>query len=167
MKSNQSSKTAFDPGEILTAWDAYDSYPHKRGILWFVVFCSVLFGGAVWAIAQNDWIMALTFFSSAAVYFWVHRNGTEVHHITACEEGFFVDQQFLPKQKIKGYFFVFNETVAVVYFELQGKPVRRIKIQMGEGKPEHFRVLFDLMKIPELPDRKEPLGDLWIRVLKL
>ncbi len=160
----------FDPGSVLFSWQALDYHPHSRGWLWYVVFVLIIFGGAGWSIYADPkwgWTTAVVIFLAAALYFWVHRKGDEVHEINVCEHGIFIDRQFLSLEQVAGYWFVYDETVSIVNIELKGDKGQKISLQMGEQTPDFFRENFERMGIEEIPDKKESLVDLWIRALKL
>ena len=161
-------KIAFDPGEEIFAWEAYDYHPHRRGWLWMVLFCLVLFGGALWAlISEGDWVMALTFFSIAALYFWVHRSGEDLHRVRVFERAVVIDQEILALESLSGYWFVYDEGVSVLNLQFKKGGDRRRSLQMGKNEPNYFRSGFAQVDLPELEDKHESLVDLWIRALKL
>ncbi len=163
-------KTEFDPGENIFSWESYDYHPYKRGIVWMVVFCSVFFGGAFWAIWTDPkwgWITAFTFLLASATYFFVHRNGNEKHEVHFFDHGFSVDQkQFFTWDDFTGYWFVYDESVAVLNLAA-GKNSRKISLQMGDVFPDKFREIFEKIELPELTEQRESLVDLWVRALKL
>ena len=161
-------KKPFNPGRKVFGWEAHDYHPHKHGALWIIIFSTILFGGALWAILTNgDWLMAFTFFIIAGLYFWTHRKGTEMHQIQVFEGGVLVDQKLFPLEKLEGFWFVYDETVSVINFQLKSKYDQKISLQMGEMGPDFFRQNFARIGLEELPDKKESLLDLWIRALKL
>jgi len=161
-------KGAFDPGSQVFAWEAYDYHPHTRGWVWLTLFCVVLFGGAIWAlVSAGDWVMALTFFLVAAMYFWVHRSGEDVHQVRVFQRALVIDQQIIPLEELSGYWFVYDPSVAIVNLQLKKLGDRKIALQMGDHDPEYFRTGFGAVDLPELEDKQESLVDLWIRALKL
>ena len=175
MHQNQSEqqnlKRAFDPGGQVFGWTAYDYHPHQRGVIWYSVFCLVLFGGAVWSMISDPqwgWLMALSFFLAAAVYFYAHRTGDQPHQVIGYERGLFIDNKFIPFENIAGFWVLYDETVSIINFQLKSK-YRNVKIslQMGEESPEFFRENMKRVNLDELEDAKESLIDLWIRALKL
>jgi hypothetical protein len=167
--SPQKPLLSFDPGNSLFTWEAYDYHPHQRGWVWLLVFCAITFGGALWALWSGDWIMALTFFVVAAVYFYTHRQGNEVHQVHLTEKGILIDgRDFFYWEKLAGYWFIYDETVSVINFQFDDqKRDRKISLQMGEVEPDTFREIFEKADFTELTNKKESLMDLWIRALKL
>ncbi|MCF7830453.1 hypothetical protein K9M41_00435 [Candidatus Gracilibacteria bacterium] len=164
----ESTNQNFDPGKIVFEWEALDYHPHKRGWLWITIFCLIFFGSAIWALFYGDWVMALTLFIAVAVYFYIHRNGDEEHQITVFEKGIFIDRRFFPKEAFSGFWFVYDESVAVVNLQLSNtKNDKKITLQMGKNDPEFFRNNFSKVGLLELEDKKEGLVDLWMRALKL
>ncbi len=164
--TNQRSQEV-DPGEKLFSWTAFNYHPHKRGWIWYAVFCVLFFGSALWALVKGDWVMSLTLFIAVAVYFFIHRKGDEEHEVQVFENGIQVDQKFLPMEKFEGYWFVYDQTVSVLNLQLSGKGDRKISLQMGDKSIDFFRTEFEHSELSELPDKKETLIDLWIRALKL
>lgn len=161
----------FDQGAEVFSWQSYDYHPHKRGIVWYAVFCAVLFGGAVWSMASDPqwgWLMALSFFLAAAVYFLAHRKGDEIHEVKVFERGIFVDNKFITLENFAGFWILYNETVSIVNLQFKSKyQNKKISFQMGEELPEFFRENFAKVNLLELKDTKESLIDLWVRALKL
>ena len=161
----------FKPGEKIFSWTAYDYHPHKRGVLWYVMFCAVFLGGSGWAIWNDPawgWLVAFTFFVAMAAYFKAHANGDETHEIHAFEKALMIDtNQLIPFEKFSGYWFVFDENVSVINFQLRSKHDQKFSLQMGDKFPEYFRTKFNTTQLVELEDKTESLLDLWIRVLKL
>jgi hypothetical protein len=160
----------FDPGAIIFSWEASDYHPHKRGWSWFLVFSLVVFGGSGWAIYADPkwgWTTAVVILLTAALYFWIHRKGEEIHEIRVCEHGVFIDRQFVSRDQIAGFWMVYDETVSVLNLELKGNKNQKISLQMGDRTPDFFQENFERMDLPELTDKKESLVDLWIRALKL
>ncbi len=158
-------------GISLFSWVAHDYHPHQRGILWYIVF-SIAFGGtAAWAFFADEhfgWITSFCILMVAAIYFWTHRNGNEDHEIIGFEKGILIDgRTFFNWDKFEGYWFVYDETVAVVNFEFKGGKGKKITLQLGSVTPEELRVPLKALMLAELPEKKESLLDLWIRALKL
>ena len=160
-----------EPGQPILSWRAFDHQPVQRGWGWYSVFVGILFGGSVWAVwtdPQWGWLMAFTFFALAAVYFWSHRGGNELHDTTIFEKGIVIgDRVFLPKEKIAGYWFVYESGVEILKLELHGRNHRIISLQMGGLEPDFFREQFSKFGIEEIQDREEALLDKWIRIFKL
>ena len=171
MNSESLKNKPFDPGEPVFAWRAFDHQPTHRGWLWYVLFCGILFGGAVWSVLSDPkwgWLMALTFFITAAVYFWSHRNGNELHDTTVYEKAIFIgEKKYIFKEKISGFWFVYEAGVEILKIELQGKNKSTLSLQMGNLEPDFFREHFGTFGIEELEDRHEDILDKWIRVFKL
>jgi len=164
--TNKKTGENMNPGNELFSWRAHDYHPHKRGVVWFVVFCLVFFGSALWAFLSGDWVMAFTIFVAVAVYFWMHRNGNEEHAVQVYEKGIQVDRIYFPMEKFTGFWFCYDPSVSVINLEMaEGK--RTISLQMGQNTPDDFRENFAYAGLSELPDRKESTLDLWIRALKL
>ncbi len=161
----------FSPGEEIFSWQALDYHPHQRGIIWYIVFCLVFFGGAIWAMItdpQWGWLMALPFFLVAAVYFLAHQKGAEKHEIQVFEKGIFIDRKFFPLEKFAGFWILYDETVAIINLQVKTKFRKyNLSLQMGEHEPDFFRENFRQVGLSELEDEHESLLDLWIRVLKL
>ncbi len=157
----------FNPGKKIFGWRAFDYHPHRRGWLWFSVFCLVFLGSATGALIVGDWVMSVTLFVAAAVYFLVHRNGDEVHEVQVFENGILIDRKYIPIEKFSGFWFVYDETASILKLQMNGKIDQLASLQMGECDPEFFRKNFARLDLPELTDKKEGLLDLWIRALKL
>lgn len=168
-KKREELRPRFDPGRFIFTWEAHDYHPHERGWIWLIVFCLVLFGSAIWALWNRDWIMAFTFFFMGGLYFFAHRNGHETHHINIYDKYLQVDKRFYPWKDFSGYWFVYEERqqVAVINFQLNKKTDQRISLQMGHLNPVELREILDLINISELEDKQEGLVDLWVRALKL
>lgn len=157
-------------GEPVFAWEALDYYPYQRGVWWYICFCTVFFGSATWAVLTDPawgWLTAFVFLVAMAVYFWKQSTLGRTHHIEVFENVIRIDTECLPLDQLAGYWFVFDETVAVLNLEFKQKKTQKISLQMGENPPAWFRDKFSLTTLSELKDRQEPLLDLWIRVLKL
>lgn len=171
MNSRHSQNQMMDMGNPVLSWRAFDHQPYHRGWLWYVLFCIVLFGGAVWAVLDDPqwgWLMALTFFVAAAVYFWSHRKGNELHNTTIFEKGILIgEKKFIPKGKIAGYWFIYEPGVEILNIELKGRNKRQISLQMGNLEPDFFREHLGTSGIEELEDRHEKNIDKWIRIFKL
>mgnify|MGYP003965306665 CR=1 FL=1 len=173
--SSQQTADPFDPGTKIFDWTAFDYHPHQRGFIWILVFCFVICGLAAWAIFDDfqtkttdwGWLPAFSLFLAAVVYFWAHRHGNEPQQVTVCENGFFVGERFVPREKISGFWFVYDKTVSVLNLQLQSKRDEKIMLQMGELAPDFFREKLSAQGYSELTEKKESLTDLWIRALKL
>jgi len=159
-----------DLGEFLFEWEAFDYQPHKRGVLWYIVFCAVFFGGAIWSILSDPkwgWLTAFVFAVAVSVYFWKHLQLGRTHLIKVFPDNIQIDTDVLPLKNISGYWFLVDKGVSVINLELKDKKNRKITLQMGERSVEWFRSQFLKVEISELEDRSESLLDLWIRALKL
>lgn len=169
--ANEQSPQPLDLGKPVIEWEAFDHHPYHRGWLWYVVFFGILTGGAAWAIwddPQWGWLVAVTFFIAAAVYLWSHRNGNELHQVSIFERGMFIENKFIPREKIAGFWIVYGEGVAVVNFEIKTqKRLRKISLQMGKNNPDFFRENLSAMGIEEMTEKHESVLDMWIRALKL
>jgi hypothetical protein len=171
MNINRRQTQTLDTGNPVFAWRAFDHPPYHRGWLWYVLFCTVLFGGAIWAVIDEPrwgWIMATTFFIAAAVYFLSHRKGNELHDTTVFERGILIgEDKFVLKEKINGYWFVYEQDAETLNIELNGRNKRIYSLQMGNLKPDFFREHLGTFGIEELEDRHEANLDRWIRIFKL
>lgn len=163
-------KNAFDTGHFLFDWEAPDYHQHKRGWLWYVLFCLVFFGGGIFFILNDPewgWLPAFVFFASAAIYFWKHLDQSRTHTIQIFEKGIVIGEKFFALDLFEGFWFVFDPSVAVINFEFKTKKSGKISLQMGDNHPDFFRDNFERINFVELEDKKESLFDLWIRALKL
>lgn len=161
-------KSIFNPGLELFGWMAHDYHPHNRGLVWYIVFCTIIFGTALWSLfILKDWIMSLVLFLAAAVYFLVHRKGNEDHTVRIFENGLLIDdQKFYNWKEFSGFWFLYDETISVINFQIAKKD-QKIPLQLGELDPETIRNVLKQVDLEELEDQTEPLLDLWIRGLKL
>jgi hypothetical protein len=161
----------FKPGKKIFSWTACDYHPHKRGTLWYVLFCGIFLLGSIWAIWNDPkwgWLVAFTFFVAMAAYFKEHANGDETHEIHVFEKALMIDTaQLIPFDTFSGYWFAYDETVSTINFQVKSKHDQKITLQMGDKLPEFFRYKLAKTSLEELEDQKESLLDLWIRVLKL
>lgn len=160
----------FDPGKEIFSWNAHDYHPHKRGMVWIVVFSLFMFGVAAWsylADPETGWITSLTLLLALSLYFYMHRNGEEHHDISVFENGVFIDQFFVSRSELEGYWFVYDETASLLHLERKGKYVRPIQLQMGNVAPDIFRQVFSNLELEELTQKQESVIDLWVRALKM
>ena len=162
-------KRVFDPGPLVFAWEAFDYHPHERGWLWYVIWLGALCVGTGWMFWTGEWSVALMFLFVAALYYFVHRNGHETHHIHVYKKGIRVDKTFFGWDRLEGYWFIWNERqgAAIVNIQVKNNGDRKIPLQMGHLTPDELREVFDEVSFPELVEKKEGLVDLWIRVFKL
>ena len=178
-KNNQE----LDLGQKVFEWTALDYHPFKRGKIWMIVFSVIVFGSAfiglffggtetgnaLWTSNHfGNMLMAFTIFLAAAVYFFIHRKGTEVYKIQVFEKAFVIDGKMFPMADCIGYWFVYDTQVSVLNLEMKNtRKNQTIKLQMGEKTPDFFRKNFSKLGLEELVDKKESIIDMWIRVLKL
>ena len=171
MDNNSPESLKIETGKPVFAWRAFDHQPVQRGWIWYVMFCGILFGGAAWSVFTDPkwgWLMALTFFVSAAIYFWSHRNGNELHDTTVFEKGILIgERKFLPKEKISGFWFAYEPGVEILKIELRGRNKITISLQMGNLEPDFFREHLGTFGIAEIEDMQEGTLDKWIRIFKL
>lgn len=118
-------KKPFDAGKKLFSWTAHDYHPHERGMVWHVVFCAVFFGGAAWAAITDPkwgWITAFSLCAIAAIYLFTHREGAQDHAVEIYDKGLFIDQShFLYWDKFEQFWFVYDQDVSVINFDLKKK----------------------------------------------
>jgi len=151
-------------------WEAFDYQPHRRGWVWYVLFTLVIFGSAAVALvfSPTNWPVSLALCVAGGAYAFAHRNGEKVHQVSVFENGIFIGQRFLPFSELEGYWFVYDQTAAIINFQFKSKRDKKISLQMGTNTPDMFREYFSVLdKLPELTDKKEGLVDLWTRALKL
>jgi len=165
------SQKPFDAGKKLFAWTAHDYHPHDRGVVWHIIFCTVFFGGALWSALSDPqwgWVTAFSLCAIAAIYLFVHRQGSLDHEIQVFEKGMLIDERtFIHWEKIEQFWFTYDDLVSVINFDLKKNANQPIKLQMGEVTPEKFREVMALVEQPEAEGKEESVLDLWIRVLKL
>lgn len=169
---NQENSNIFDPGKEVFSWESFDYHPHKRGWVWFTIFCIFFFGSAVLMLFQGggwgDKLAAITFLLALAMYFFVHRKGDEKHTVRVFERAVFVDRKLIPLDKLSGYWFIYDQTAALVNLQFDNKKrSQKVTLQMGQHGPDFFRRNFREVELEELEDKKESVLDLWIRALKL
>ncbi len=161
----------YQTGEPLFTWKAHDYHPHERGVIWMVVFCLIFGGTALWTFIADPklgWITSMCILITAAVYFWIHRNGNQDHDIILFEKGLLVDgRSFTTWSKFEGYWFIYEPGITVVNFEYTGNKGKKITLQLGEVNPDDIRLALSRIDLTELNNKKEGLLDLWIRILKL
>ncbi len=172
MKSVPSATSSFNPGKRLYHWKAYDYHPHDRGLIWHICFGLVVFGAAVWSWFYGGdlgWLSSFGIFLGAAVYFWIHKDGNEVHQIEFFEFGFMVDgRDFFPWDKVVGYWILFNETVSVIKFVQRSRMgEQELTLQLGDAQLTKLKQSLKKIEISELGNRNEAVLDLWLRVFKL
>ena len=160
---------SFDPGKKIFSWEAYNYYPYQRGTAWFVLFCLIVFGPAVWAAFVQDWSMAITLWIAGACYLFVHRNGPRVYMITIYEDALCIGKQHFPWSYFSGYWFVYHphQEVAVIHFSLKRNPNNEYTLQMGNTNPSDLRKALSKAGLQELENKHESVMDLWTRALKL
>lgn len=171
MEKFENKEESFDPGNLIFGWLAHDYHPHQRGILWYVMFCLIFFGGSIWAVYSDPkwgWVTALAFCITAAIYFQIHRSGNADHDIKFLEKGLLIDNKnFSGWGQFDGYWFNVDETVSTLTFEMK-ESKKQITIQLGQLFPDQIRsALKSIEEFGELKSKKESLLDLWIRALKL
>ena len=159
-----------DSGEKVFGWVAHDYHPHKRGIVWYVVFSLIFFGGAIWACFTDPrwgWVTAFSLCIVAAIYLFIHRDGDQDHEVQIFGKGLLIDgRRFIHWEKISHFWFIYDGEVAIINFDLKKTPDTPIKLQMGEVTPDEFRTVLTNL-VPEAEGKEESVFDLWIRVLKL
>ena len=160
---------SFDLGKEIFSWKAYDYYPYQRGTTWFVLFCLIVFGPAVWAAFIQDWIMAITMWIAGACYLFIHRDGVHTHVITIYEDTLCVGKRHFPWSYFSGYWFVYHphQQVAVIHFPFKRNPNNEYTLQMGDTTPSELRNALSRAGLRELENKHECVMDLWSRVLKL
>ena len=159
-----------DSGNKLFSWVAHDYHPHERGLVWYVMFSLIFFGGAVWAAFSDPkwgWVTSFSLCVVAAIYLFIHRDGDQDHEVQVFEKGLLIDdRRFIHWDKIQQFWFVYDRDVAIINFDLKKTPDTPIKLQMGQVDPEEFREALNRL-IPEAEGKEESVFDLWVRVLKL
>jgi hypothetical protein len=171
METTQNKQT-FDSGKDIFSWESFDYHPHKRGWVWITIFCCIFFGSGFLMLFQGggwgDKLAAVTFLLALAMYFFVHRNGEQHHTVRVTERAIFIDQKLIPLEQFRGYWFVYDQTAALIHLQFKNKRRdHKITLQMGNRVPEFFRQNFLKVKLEELEGKKESSLDLWIRALKL
>ena len=73
----------------------------------------------------------------------------------------------MPRERVTGFWFVYDKTVSVLNLQLMSKRDEKIMLQMGEYAPDFFREKLTELGYKEILNKKESLTDLWIRALKL
>jgi len=161
----------FDCGKKLFSWTAHDYHPHERGVLWHIIFCAAFFGGSIWAVLADPrwgWVTAFCFCTVAGIYLITHRGGNQDHEVQIFEKGLLIDERcFVHWDKVLKYWFVYDESVAVINFDLKKESNQPIKLQMGDITLDKFREVLTAIPIEEDESKEESVIDLWIRVLKL
>ncbi len=159
-----------NPGKKIFSWTACNYHPHKRSNLWRIVFGGIIIAIAVvFMLVFDDFFSTLLILGSVCTYVFIHREGHEKHNIDIFTVGILVDNSvFFTWKQFCGYWFVFDESVSIINFELIGGKNKKLSLQMGHINPEEFRKLFmSIDGFIELEYKKESVLDLWIRVLKL
>lgn len=164
-------KKPITTGKKLFQWEAHDYHPHVRKWHWYATFVVLFFGLAgvsIYLDPQRGWITAFAFFVAAAFYFWSHKDGNDTHHIEIYEKALKIDQSTISLSQFSGYWFVYQENVAVINFEKKNsRRNEKISLQMGAHDPDFFRKNLLETQLTELTEKKESLLDLWVRALQL
>jgi len=165
-------KAPTDLGKKIYTWETCDYHPHRRGIIWYAVFASIIFGTVGFLFFKYDeWISPLSILVIAILYFFIHRNEVETHTVVLYKEGILIgEKSFFLWEEFLGFWFLYDEKASVLNLVLRptkNMPRREIKLQMGEETPKTLVKPLEKSGIKELTNYQENLIDLWIRILKL
>ncbi len=171
MENKTKNSSSYNPGEEIFSWVAHDYHPHERGALWYIIFSIIILSISIWSLISEPewgWITSATILIFAATYFYVHKDGHKDHEIRCFERGILIDgRRYIDWDEFEGFWFIYNETAAILNLEYKGNKDQRVVLQMGANLPDIFQEKLRSLDLIELEDRKEALSDLWVRALKL
>jgi len=166
------SPTKLDFGKKLLSWKAPDFEPYRRGLRWYVTFCSLTFGSALVIFLMDPSTSAVPVFSIcvlAAVYLWVHKDGEKEHQICLFEKGLQVAEgKLMPWKDFEGFWFLEDKVSRLLILEHKDWKRGSIRLQLAKTKSEKVNKVFEKLEVIEhLEDKKESGFDLWSRVFRL
>jgi len=155
-------------------WKTFDYYPHQRGMLWYLIAGIISIGIIIAFFFLNDdflnrWLSIGSFLVGIIVYAFIHRENLATHDLYLFSKGVAIDKNWYEWKQFTGFWFIIDNGVSVVNLELiiKEKKTKTLTLQLANEDPEELQNILEEMGLQILPDEKETITNLWLRILKL
>jgi hypothetical protein len=103
------------------------------------------------------------------VYAFIHRENLATHDLYLFSKGIAIDKNWYEWKQFTGFWFIVDNGISVVNLELIIKESRTktLTLQLANEDPEELQNILEEMGLQILPDEKETVTNLWLRILKL
>ncbi len=157
--------SAYDNKVII--WNAPEHTVHRRGKLWKVIVIGLLIAAMVTTLVHQAWTFALTIVAFTFVYYLLNREHPKEVEISLSDIGIKVGRRKYPFSRVKSFWLVYEPPYTkTLYVKMEGELVVNIAIQLKDQDPSEVRE-FLIEKVPESEGQREPLTDIFSKLLKI
>lgn len=160
-------------GKPMYEWITFDYHPHNRGWLWYVITTMIIVAILISLFFLSEdvvsrWISILSFVIGVSAYAYIHRKSQAVHRIFLFSKGILIDRSWYEWEQFHGFWFILDRGTTVLNLEVKdnGK-TKNISLQLGDQPSDKISKILTDLGLDFLPDHKEPVIDLWLRILKI
>ncbi|MBU1019356.1 MAG: hypothetical protein ABII07_02970 [Patescibacteria group bacterium] len=148
-------------------WKAPEYIKHNKGPAWLGTAAVTAAAFVIYAIMTSEWIMALTFFTLALVYYVHQRQDPKEVEVIISEMGIKVGGQKFPFNQMSKFWIIYNPPfVKTLYISFAQRYKPDLVIQLDEQDPVKLRNVM-LTQLPEWEGKEESAIDALIRAFKL
>ncbi len=159
---------AIDHRKTLYEWDTPEFIPMRRGRVWYLVATLIFAGLMAYAVMTGSFTMALAFIVIAVIFMWIEKREPKMVKVKITDLGIFYKGIFYAYHELNAFWIIYHPPyVQALYFRIQKKKAFVLmKIELNQENPVEIRTLL-MKEIPEIEGAREPMIDIFARILKL
>ncbi len=157
-----------DVGDEIIGWDAWDSPPHERGILWYVIVGAIGLGLIVYAIFSANYLFAIIILMTAVIMIVAGLGESKRVNIHLTNLGIVFGEEFYQYQDIKDFSIAYNPPeVKLLYIDFHKIWRPLIAVPLEGTDPNIVREALLPYIFENLEREDEHLTDMMKRLYKL
>lgn len=157
-------ETPIPPEDPVLEWYAQQHLHHERGLVWYVIAGAFVLGCIAYGLLTNGWSFSVLIVAIAAIHWKTHNKPPKEHRMRIWKRGFALDEEFIDWKDCIGYWML--RTSAFSQITVERKNGKSVHILLGSINPFTVHEILPAF-IQELPDHKERLLDIIIRICKI
>lgn len=151
---------------LIFSWSAPEYIRHDKSNRWYLTAGIIALLTSALALFLGNWTMALAVLALAAVYWYLDTyHPPKVTKIELSEMGVRVGHMFFPYSQIQSFWIIYDHGIKTLNFKALNHWFGDVVIQLGDIDPVEIRN-FLIAQLPEWEGKREPVSEMFLRILK-
>ncbi|MBM3231468.1 hypothetical protein FJZ28_04035 [Candidatus Peregrinibacteria bacterium] len=158
-------QTPIPPEDPVLQWYAPQHLHQERGLLWYIGACVVVLGSLLYSILSGGWTFTVLIVAITGIYWKTHTHAPADKRMRIWKRGYAIGDTFTEWNECRGYWILRGKNFARLTIERKkgGNPVSILTGPISAFSLHEILAEF----IEELPDGRESVVDMFIRILKI
>lgn len=157
-------ETHIPPESPVIQWHAPQHLHYERGLIWYIVSGAFVLACIIYGIVSGGWLFSILIAAIAGIHWKTHGKPSRERRMRIWKRGFALDEDFTEWKDCAGYWML--RTPAFSQLTIERKRGGPVHILLGEVNPFTLHEVLPAF-VEELPDHKERLLDIILRICKI